>query len=149
LLAIIQIVRLHAYFPKPRSSILKFLEWYEINRLRYLCSIVKDLSEVRQLITERVSDDAMRRQLLQLAGTSPQTWRGCSRMDVVPVLQTDLAQKQHRAAAKPMPAQAPAAPAQGYHLTQTMHSTPGVHLQSSIPTPFKTTTPAPAQTTLF
>jgi hypothetical protein len=71
------------------------------------CSVVNDLSEVRQLITERVRDDDLRRQLLQLAGNSPQTWKGCSRGDVVPLLKSDLAQRQQNAAIKPVPTQIP------------------------------------------
>jgi hypothetical protein len=72
-------------------------------------SIVTDLAVVRQLISENVSDDILRRQLLQLAGASPQTWMGCSRMDVLAVLKLELAQQQ-RAGGMPMPTQAPAPP---------------------------------------
>ena len=55
-----------------------------------LCRIVKDLAEVREIITNTVTDDTKRRKLLRLAGAAPDVWLGCSVADVVFMLEDEL-----------------------------------------------------------
>ena len=59
-----------------------------------LCRIVKDLAEVREIITNTVTDDTKRRKLLRLAGAAPDVWLGCSVGDVVFMLEDELADQE-------------------------------------------------------
>ena len=58
------------------------------------CRAVRDLVDVRRIIASQVADPGMRTQLLRLAGSSPQAWRGCMVADVVAVLTAELAHQQ-------------------------------------------------------
>ena len=77
------------------------------------CRPVRDLEDVRQLITASVKDEGQRRTLLRMAGKEPELWSGCAANDVVAVMTHELAERQRAAQAPKYGMQPPCFAARG------------------------------------